>query len=133
MSLIAGYSLLITASIAHATLVPCGIGLGAGDQGPVKECTVCDFFVLINNILKFLVESVALPVGIIVLIYGGIMMVTSVGSEDKIKKGKNAIWQAVWGMLITFGAWLIVDTIIKELAAPGNWLFGPWNALPSGC
>lgn len=99
-----------------------------------RACTVCDFFVLIKNIVDFLTEAVAMPVAVIILIYGGLTLLTSGGSEDKIRKGKAALWQAVWGLIIVFAAWLIVDTIIKWFVA-GNFqfLFGPWNAIPSGC
>jgi len=81
-----------------------------------------------------LTEAVAMPVAVIILIYGGLTLLTSGGSEDKIRKGKAALWQAVWGLIIVFAAWLIVDTIIKWFVA-GNFqfLFGPWNAIPSGC
>jgi type IV secretory pathway VirB2 component (pilin) len=125
ITLVTGYSLLVTISMAHAALVPCGTD---------KACTVCDFFVLIKNIVDFLTEAVAMPVAVIILIYGGLTLLTSGGSEDKIRKGKAALWQAVWGLIIVFAAWLIVDTIIKWFVA-GNFqfLFGPWNAIPSGC
>ena len=98
-----------------------------------RACTICDFFVLIKNIVDFLTEAVAMPVAVIILIYGGIMLLTSGGSEDKIRKGKSALWQAVWGLIIVFAAWLIIDTIIKWLANPSIFLFGPWNKIPGGC
>jgi len=109
-----------------AILVPCG-------TATTKACTVCDFFVLIKNIVNFLVTDIAVPVAVIILIYGGIMMVTSGGSEEKITKGKTALWHAVWGLLIVFAAWLIIDTIIKWFVVGGSFSFpfGPWNAIPS--
>lgn len=128
--LVTGYTLLVTASVVNAAIVPCDIG-PAGGVGPrTHPCTVCDFFVLIKNIVDFLTEAVAMPVAVIILIYGGIMLLTSGGSEDKIRKGKSALWQAVWGLVIVFAAWLIIDTIIKWLANPSVFLFGPWNKIP---
>lgn len=122
--LITCYLLFITASVANAVpLVPCG-----GEGNP---CKVCHFFVLAKNIFDFLVEKIALPIAVVVFIYGGIMLLTSGGSEDKITKGRKALWQAVWGMLIAFAAWIIVDTIIKWLVDPNfQWQFGPWNKIP---
>jgi hypothetical protein len=117
----------IVANITHAApLVPCGTA-----ENP-EDCTVCDFFILLQNILNFLVKDLAMPIGVIVLIYGGVMMLTSGGSEQKISRGKSAIWFAVWGMFLAFAGWLIVDTIIKVLVDPSfNWSFGPWNAIPT--
>lgn len=119
--------------VSAAPLVPCGCLARDANGNCTNEvpCTVCHFFVLISKILDFLVEKIALPIAVVILIYGGIMMLTSGGSEDKLKKGKNALWMAVWGMLITFAAWLIVDTIIKWLVDPNfQWQFGPWNEIP---
>lgn len=131
--LITSYLLLVTASIASAALVPCGTS-PAGGIGPVKECTICDLFVGVKNIVDFLVE-IAWLIGVIILIYGGVMLLTSGGSEEKLKKGKTALWSAVWGLLIVFAAWLIIDTIIKWLGAGGQGViqgWGPWNKIP-GC
>jgi hypothetical protein len=100
---------------------------------PCKDnCTINDFFVLIKKIIDFLVQDIALPVAVVVLIYAGIMILTSGGNEGKKSKGTDALWFAVWGMLITFAAWLIVDTIIKWFVVGGtgaipNW--GPWNQI----
>ena len=126
--LIATVILILPFLVSATPLVPCG---GTGQ----KACTVCDFFVGIKNIVDFLTEAVAMPVAVIILIYGGVMLLTSGGSEDKIRKGKSALWQAVWGLIIVFAAWLIIDTIIKWLGAGGmgeiqGW--GPWNKIP-GC
>jgi len=125
IALVTGYSLLVTLSVSNAALVPCG---GAGQPA----CNVCHFFVLIKIIVDFLTEYVAMPVAVIVLIYGGVMMLTAGGSEEKINKGKSALWHAVWGLLIVFAAWLIIDTIIKWFVAGSfQFPFGPWNAIPS--
>lgn len=123
---------IFSINIANAALVPCGVNPGTG---PVNPCTVCDFFVLIKNIVDFLTIDIAMPVAVVVLIYGGVMLLTSSGSEDKIKKGKTALWQAIWGLFIVFAAWLIIDTIIKWLGAGGQGAiqgWGPWNNIP-GC
>ncbi len=122
--------MLILPFLVSAALVPCGTTL-TGPMASNRACTVCDFFVLIKNIVDFLTEYVAMPIAVIILIYGGVTLITAGGSEEKIKKGKNALWQAVWGLLIVFAAWLIIDTIIKWLANPSVFLFGPWNSIPS--
>ncbi len=124
--------MLILPFLVSAALVPCGTTL-TGPMASNRACTVCDFFVLIKNIVDFLTEYVAMPIAVIILIYGGVTLITAGGSEEKIKKGKNALWQAVWGLLIVFAAWLIIDTIIKWLVVGSSFQFpfGPWNAIPS--
>ena len=44
-------------------LVPCKSG----------ECTLCDLFVLINNIIKFLMVDLVPPIAVFTLLLGGMM------------------------------------------------------------
>lgn len=107
------------------SIVPCG---GSG-QNP---CTICHLFVGVNNIIRFLTFDIATPLGVVVLIYAGVMILTSGGSEEKLKKGKQALWFTIWGLVIVFAGVLIVDTIIKALISGGfNFAFGPWNTIPT--
>ena len=103
-----------------------------GDIIPCEgnECGVCDIFKLISNIIKFAAFTIAAPLAGIIMAYGGFELITSGGSEDKRKKGINAIWAAVWGILITFGAYVIVNAIIGGLA--GNSIYQSWYQFP-GC
>ena len=103
-----------------------------GDIIPCEgnECGVCDIFKLISNVVKFAAFTIAAPLAGIIMAYGGFELITSGGSEDKRKKGINAIWAAVWGILITFGAYVIVNAIIGGLA--GNSFSESWYQFP-GC
>lgn len=105
-----------------AGLVPCG---GPGQS----DCTICSLFVGVKNIVDFLTLDIAIPLAVVILIYGGVMLLTSGGSEEKIKKGKTALRAAVWGLLIVFAAWLIIATILGNLVQTG---YKPWLSFP-GC
>ncbi len=118
------FLILNLGAAAAAGLVPCG---GPGQH----DCTICDLFTGVKNIIDFLVE-IAWLIGVIILIYAGVMLLTSGESETRREKGKKALWAAVWGLLIVFAAWLIIDTIIKYLISGSfKFPFGPWNAIPS--
>ena len=66
--------------------------------------------------VKFAAFTVAAPLAGIIMAYGGFKLITSGGNETERTKGMNAIWAAVWGILITFGAYVIVNAIIGGLA-----------------
>ncbi|MBU4224093.1 pilin [Patescibacteria group bacterium] len=102
-----------------AKLVPC--------NGP--DCTVCHLFLGVKNIINFLSYNIAMPLAVLALIYGGVMILTSGGSETRRDKGKKAISAAIWGLIIVFASWLIIDTILGNLVKPG---YLPWNVFP-GC
>lgn len=107
---------------ASAGIVPCG---GEGQD----SCNICHLAVGIKNIINVLLKDIAFPLTVIAFLYGGIMLITSRGSEQNLEKGKKAIWMAFWGILIAFGAWLLVGLILGNLLDPG---YLPWNEFP-GC
>ena len=108
-------------------IVPCG---GPGEDA----CNICHLFIGIQRIINFLLEGIAFPAAVIVLLYGGGMWVIGGDSPDKVKKGQEAMRLAVVGMIWAFAAWLIIDTMIKGLAVGTGGViegWGPWNAIPS--
>ncbi len=121
---------LFSISVAQAAgLVPCG---GEG-QDP---CTWCHLMQLVKNVINFLMYIV-FPLAAIMIVVGGIMIMTAGGSTERVAKGKEIVTAAVVGLLIALLSWLIIDTIIKILAGtpqgggPAEILkgLGPWNKL----
>lgn len=95
-----------------------------------NACGICDIFKLISNVVNFATFKLASPLAGIIIAYGGILMIISEGNESKRAKGIGAIQAAVWGILITFGAWVIVNAIVGGLS--GNSLASSWYKFP-GC
>jgi|GEM_PF-1538013 len=54
---------------------------------------------------------------VLIVIYGGVLYVTSGGEEEKTGKGKKAITYASIGILIVLGSYAFVNTIIKGAGA----------------
>lgn len=117
-------------SLAHVfpplSLVPCG-NISRG-QPP---CTPCELWHLGDHVINFLLFVLAFPILTVALLVGGILWVTAGGSENQITKGKAVITSSIMGVLLAFGAWLIVDTIVKTLAdsSQGAFLLA-WNKFP---
>ncbi|OGF74576.1 hypothetical protein A3J56_03360 [Candidatus Giovannonibacteria bacterium RIFCSPHIGHO2_02_FULL_46_20] len=109
---------------ASAQIVP-----ACGENG-VGPCTICDFWQLGNNIINFLLWELALPVLTVVLLWGGTVWATSGGSPGQITRGKQIMTTGLVGILIAVSAWLVVDTIIKTLAADGEFK-AAWNEFPT--
>lgn len=95
-----------------------------------NACGICDIFKLISNVVNFATLKLASPLAGIIMAYGGIMMIISGGNESKRAKGIEAISAAVWGIIIAFGAWVIVNAVIGGLS--GNSLASSWYKFP-GC
>lgn len=89
-------------------LVPCG---GSGEPA----CGWDEFNQLIEKIMNFML-IIAIPIAIVVIIYGGFLFMTSGGSEKRIADGKRAIFAAIVGLAIVFGSYIIITTVIRALS-----------------
>ncbi len=94
-----------------AGLVPCG---DTADD----PCKFNDLIDLIRIIVSFLMFKVALPLSAVLFSWAGIIMMTAGGSQDKIKQAKDIFLFVAIGIVITFAAWLIVETITGALLTP---------------
>ena len=105
-------------------LVPCGHGTNVDNR-----CTLCDLFVGIDRIIKW-GRNILVAVALTALVAGGIMYIVSAGNQQMMENAKTLIQQALVGVLIVLGAWLIVNTVIWLLVVKsgmgvgaGDW----WN------
>lgn len=114
---------LFSIFIAQAAgLVPCG---GSGKS----TCTWCQLMQLIKNVIDFLMYLV-FPLAAVMIVVGGIMLMTAAGSTSRVAKGREIVTAAIIGLLIALLSWLILDTIIKIIAVGWtNLNIGPWNEL----
>ncbi len=53
---------------------------------------------------------------VVTIVWGGIEYITAYGNEGRIKNAKDRITQAILGLLLAVGAWLILSTINPDLA-----------------
>jgi hypothetical protein len=108
--------------IANAGLVPCG-------TSTTPPCTWCHLMLLIKNIIDLLM-NIVFPLAAVMIVIGGIMIMTAGGSTERVSRGKQILTAAVIGLLIALLSWLVIDTIIKVLATGWDGLkVGPWNKL----
>jgi len=118
-------ALLILPQAASAGLVPCGTS-----EHPEK-CNLCHFFKLLQNIIRYASILILASAGLFIVI-GGMIILSSAGSPDRISGGKRMITYSIIGILITFGAWIIINTVmnalVKEPGQPGA-IPWPWNRI----
>ena len=104
-------------------LVPkCGQVITTTDSVTGKETftmpTTCNFnffMQLINNIIRFLLFTIATPLIALILVYAGYLFITAGGNAGVSEKVRHLLFNAVIGYIIALAAWLIVNTIISSL------------------
>lgn len=111
--------------LLKAAIVPCGLG-PASDSG-FKACTMCDFFVLAQNIINFFLY-LAIPLVTIAAVYIAFIFMTSGGSSSKITDAKSKAWLVLLGIFWVLGSWLVLNTILNIVADPSVFPW-PWNKI----
>jgi hypothetical protein len=94
-------------------LIPCGRSPGPNVPNSVtKPCEFKDFMTLINNVIRFILFKMVVPIAAIMFAYAGVLLVTSGGSEEQKTKAKNIFTNVAIGLIIAIAAWLIIHTIL---------------------
>ncbi|MFA6386350.1 MAG: pilin [Candidatus Paceibacterota bacterium] len=80
-----------------------------------NPCTFKDLVQLLNNVIKFLLFSIATPLIALILMYTGYLYLTAGGSSGQTEKVRHILFNAVIGYVVALAAWLIVKTILSSL------------------
>ena len=110
--------LLIPVYSFAAGLIPCGTDTPPGNH----PCEFKDFLDLINNVIKFILFKLVIPIAAVMFFYAGFQLVTSGGSTEKRGVAKNVFSSTVYGLVVAATAWLIIRTILQILGYKGDWI-----------
>lgn len=76
---------------------------------------ISDVNQLIARVINFVLGLIG-SLSLLMFIYGGLTWMTSAGSSEKIKKGRDIIVWSVIGLAIVFTAYIMVKFVIQSLA-----------------
>ena len=107
--------LLFSPIFVSAGLVPCG--------EPGNPCGFSHLMIMINGIIHFLLFSVAIPVAAILFAWAGFKFMMAGGNEGQISKAKEIFGAVLYGLLIAFLAWLIVNTVLTALGLNSDYSY----------
>ncbi len=74
-------------------------------------CNFCFLLMMINNIMNFLL-MLAAGIAVLALIITGLLFVTSSGDSERKSQSKTALKYSVWGFIVIFISWIIVDFLL---------------------
>ncbi len=89
----------------------------------------CDFKALmreINTVIQFLLFDMVVPIAALMFFYAGFQLVTA-GEETAgaRTKAKSIFSNAVYGLIISVSAWLVIRTLLSILGFDGDWIGFP--------
>jgi hypothetical protein len=76
--------------------------------------SITDFLAVLISIAKEAFKYIG-SIAFLFFVYGGITIVLSFGSPDKVLKGKQILVAAIVGLLISFSAFILVDFLLDTL------------------
>lgn len=131
---------IIILSIAVAIIPFIALAWNIGDPlvhcGTSKNptlCSLCDLFVLGQNIVDFLTKAIAPALAVLAFAIAGFKILTSGGSPGTRQEGIKIIRNTIIGLLIIFSAWIIIDTLLVFFAGTFYKTTGgdtrPWNTI----
>ena len=102
-----------------AGLVPCG-----GPDQP--DCQLCHFFVMLDSVFDFIILRLAPVVAVLMLVIGGVMFFFGGAKPETLKTAKDVIFTTIFGLVIIFAAWIIINTFFGFIGV------ADWTGLGSG-
>ncbi len=107
-----------TGSFVRDTSSPAGGLIPACPNG----CGFKELMQLVNNVIKFILFALAVPIAALMFVYAGFQMVTSGGNAHKSEQAKKIFFNAVIGIALAAGSWLIIELILTTLGYEGSWI-----------
>ncbi len=115
--LVVSFLFLIPAQ-TQAGLVPCGASQDDTDTEDVFEdqpCQFCHIFVLINNIISFILTRLVPIAAGLMLIIGGFYFLIAGADPGKISQARSIITAVVIGIVVVFVAWVFLNTFLSTI------------------
>ena len=107
----AGLVIFNTPELAQASNSIVDTNDGAYQDGGYTLTHVRNYLIYLMYFILGLVGTLSLAA----FVYGGLVFLTSAGSDQKVKKGKDIVGAAVIGLVIVFSSVLIIQTLFGGL------------------
>ncbi len=101
-----------------------GLMAGVGDACYCTgACKIGDIFTVGMNVFNFLKNSIVFPIVVLMIIYGGVMMIFSGGNTTRAQNGRKILTTALVGFAIVVGVGLILSIVLMILTGNlENWM-----------
>lgn len=85
-----------------------------GNLSFLKPATGSEDTWILSKVIKLMAQIIG-TFAILILAFGGILMITSEGDENRLQKGKNIFFYTIVGLLVAFISYIGVQFIISVL------------------
>ena len=78
-------------------------------------CTICHLFVMIEGAINFILLEIVPIISVLMLVAGGILLYFGGLSPSQFNQAKSLLISALIGLVIIYGSWVIVNTVLVAL------------------
>jgi len=90
-----------------------------------KPCTLDDLIGtsgIIQKIVDLILKQIVPALATVLLIIGGLILLTSAGSPERVSLGKRILFSAIIGLVLSLGAWAIIKFILQAIGAKQRYI-----------
>lgn len=92
------------------------------------SCQLNDFVRVVVRVTEIILGIIG-AVALLFFVYGGVKMIISAGSSEKVEEAKTVVRNAVVGLAIVFVSWTIINFVVASLGYDAS-TFGAWFEAP---
>lgn len=100
--------------------------------GNAEKCDLVDLVQMFANFYILLVKYLG-AVGLLLLVIGGVMFITSGGNQERITRGRHIMVGTVIGLAIVLGSYVIVLNLQKFIGVKNVYQLNPSSNPEIGC
>jgi len=90
------------------------------------DCNFCHLAELAQNLINTGI-FITIFLSAMLFAYAGFNYMTAHSGIGGMQQAKNLLLNTALGLVIILAAWIVIDTLMKEIVDQGK--FGPWNQL----
>ena len=94
----------------------------------LTECTLCDFFVMLERIVNYILFCLIPPLAVFMIVLAGLLYVGAVfeflpGGFETVSRAKRIFFSVLIGLFIAYCAWLIINLFLLAIGYKNrnNW------------
>ena len=99
------------------------------DNNETCPCTLCHFFLMIDNILDFVLFTLVPVAAVLMLVIGGAMFLLAAGNPGMLEQAKSLIRSVLLGLLIVYASFLVLGIFLMVIGLNVGWtqdIFSSW-------
>lgn len=108
---------------SYAPVLASGGIVPDGGKKEYGNYTLNDIVLIAVNVAKWILGIVG-SLALLMFVWGGMTLILSGGSQEKVSQGKQTLTNAVIGLVIVFSSYLIIQFVLKIMGLSNDWTGG---------